>query len=98
MGNPLLDARWTNYWSGELFMLYPGNRTSIRFEKLVEGIQDYEKMRIFRETAGPADIARLDAALEPFRETLKVKDRYNIENRSYVPAAVHAVQKILLGQ
>lgn len=98
MGNPLLDARWTNYWSGELFMIYPGNRTSIRFEKLVEGIQDFEKMRIFRETASPADIDRLDAALEPFRATLKVKDRYNIENRSYVPASIEAVQKILLGK
>ena len=96
MGNPLLDARWSNYWSGELFMLYPGNRSSVRFERLVDGIQDYEKMRIFRQTATPEQIRRLDAALDPFRATLKVKDRYNIENRSYVPVSIAEVKKILL--
>lgn len=96
MGNPLLDARWSNYWSGELFMIYPGNRSSIRFERLIDGIQDYEKMRIFRETASAGQISRLDAALEPFRRTLSVKDRYNIENRSYVPASMAEVKSILL--
>ena len=96
MGNPLLDARWSNYWSGELFMVYPGNRSSLRFERLIDGIQDYEKMRLFRETADAARTECLDAALAPFRETLKVKDRYNIENRSYVPGAIAKVKKILL--
>ncbi len=96
MGNPLLDARWSNYWSGELFMIYPGNRSSLRFERLIDGIQDYEKMRLFRETADAARTECLDAALAPFRETLKVKDRYNIENRSYVPEAIAKVKKILL--
>jgi hypothetical protein len=96
MGNPLLDARWSNYWAGELFMLYPGNRSSLRFERMIDGIQDYEKMRIFRDTAAPDQVARLDVALDPFRKTLKVKDRYNIENRSYVPEAIAKVKKILL--
>ena len=96
MGNPLLDARWSNYWAGELFMLYPGNRSSLRFERMIDGIQDYEKMRIFRDTAAPDQVARLDVALDSFRKTLKVKDRYNIENRSYVPEAIAKVKKILL--
>ena len=41
-------------------------------------------------------IRRLDSALDPFRATLKVKDRYNIENRSYVPVSIAEVKKILL--
>lgn len=47
--NPLQDSRWRRYPSGTLFQFYPGPRTSIRFEKLIEGIQDYEKIRILRE-------------------------------------------------
>ena len=96
MGNPLQDARWSNYWAGELFMIYPGNRSSLRFERLLDGIQDYEKIRIFRASARPEQVRRLDAALEPFRKMLGVKDRYNIENRSYMPGAIAAVKAILM--
>jgi hypothetical protein len=47
--NPLQDSRWKRYPAGTLFQFYPGPRTSIRFEKLIEGIQDFEKIRILRE-------------------------------------------------
>ena len=47
--NPLLDSRWRRYPAGELFQFYPGPRSSIRFEKLIEGIQDFEKVRILQE-------------------------------------------------
>ncbi len=46
--NPLQNARWRRYPAGTLFQFYPGPRTSIRFEKLIEGIQDFEKIRILR--------------------------------------------------
>ncbi len=49
VANPLQDARWHRYPAGTLFQFYPGPRTSIRFEKLIEGIQDFEKVRILRE-------------------------------------------------
>ena len=49
VSNPLLDARWRRYPAGDLFQFYPGPRTSIRFEKLIEGIQDFEKVRILKE-------------------------------------------------
>ncbi|NCU04684.1 MAG: DUF4091 domain-containing protein, partial [Chitinophagaceae bacterium] len=39
VADPLLDSRWRRYPAGELFQFYPGPRTSIRFEKLREGIQ-----------------------------------------------------------
>jgi Glycoside hydrolase 123, catalytic domain/Glycoside hydrolase 123 N-terminal domain len=47
--NPLLDSRFRSWPSGTCYQFYPGPRTSIRFEKLIEGIQDYEKIRILRE-------------------------------------------------
>jgi len=38
--------RWP---TGDCFLIYPGPRSSIRFERLREGIQDYEKVRLVRE-------------------------------------------------
>ncbi|MEN8229655.1 MAG: glycoside hydrolase domain-containing protein [Bacteroidota bacterium] len=49
VANPIQDSRWHRYPAGTLFQFYPGPRTSIRFEKLIEGIQDFEKIRILRE-------------------------------------------------
>jgi hypothetical protein len=49
VSDPLHDSRWRRYPAGKLFQFYPGPRTSIRFEKLKEGIQDFEKIRILRE-------------------------------------------------
>jgi hypothetical protein len=46
---PLLDTRFRTWPGGENYQIYPGPRTSIRFEKLIEGIQDFEKIRILRE-------------------------------------------------
>lgn len=46
---PLLDSRFRSWPSGTCYQFYPGPRTSIRFEKLIEGIQDFEKIRIIKE-------------------------------------------------
>ncbi len=47
---PLLDSRFRTWPAGDTYIVYPGGRSSIRFERLVEGIQDAEKIRILRET------------------------------------------------
>ncbi len=71
VANPLLDSRWRRYPAGELFQFYPGPRTSIRFEKLVEGIQDFEKIRILREEftakGKKTAIQKLDNVLAEFQ-------------------------------
>lgn len=43
---PLMDSRYDNYASGDCFLVYPGNRSSVRFERLLAGIQQYEKMQV----------------------------------------------------
>ncbi len=43
---PLTDTRFRTWPAGDTFFVYPGAKTSIRFEKLREGIQDFEKLRI----------------------------------------------------
>jgi hypothetical protein len=45
----LQDTRYKTWPAGDCYQVYPGPRTSIRFEKLIEGIQDFEKIRILRE-------------------------------------------------
>jgi hypothetical protein len=46
--DPDVDSRYIRWPSGDAFMVYPGARSSVRFERLREGIQDYEKIRILR--------------------------------------------------
>lgn len=46
---PLLDSRFGTWPAGDTYIVYPDGRSSIRFERLREGIQDAEKIRILRE-------------------------------------------------
>ena len=49
--DPMRDARHTAWPAGDCFIVYPGGVSNIRFEKLREGIVDFEKIRIIRELA-----------------------------------------------
>jgi hypothetical protein len=52
--DPLRDARHTLWPAGDCFLVYPGGNSCIRFEKLREGISDFEKIRILKEKAAKA--------------------------------------------
>lgn len=74
--DPLQDSRFRAWPAGDTYQVYPGPLTSIRFEKLVEGIQDFEKVRLLREeftrTGNKAKLAELDKILAAFElEKLK---------------------------
>ncbi len=47
--NPLIDSRFRTWPAGDTYVIYPDGRSSIRFERAKEGIQDAEKIRILRE-------------------------------------------------
>lgn len=68
--NPVYDTRAIAAPAGDRFIVYPDHRSSVRFEKTIEGIQDFEKARILlREwkSEGNSDrIARLEEALARF--------------------------------
>ncbi len=80
--NPLVDSRWKRYPAGTLFQFYPGPRTSIRFEKLVEGIQDFEKIRLLREQFTRNNNK---AALQMIKEMLA---GFTMEKLKTIPASV----------
>ncbi|RBL92662.1 DUF4091 domain-containing protein [Chitinophaga flava] len=67
---PLQDSRFRAWAAGDTYFVYPGPRSSIRFERLVEGVQDYEKIRILREeytrTHNTEGLAKLEKMLSPF--------------------------------
>lgn len=44
--DPLNDTRFRRWPGGDAFLVYPGPRSSIRFELLRDGIEDYEKLTI----------------------------------------------------
>ncbi len=46
---PLLDSRFRTWPAGDTYVVYPDARSSIRFERLTEGIQDAEKIRLLRK-------------------------------------------------
>ena len=54
---PLRDSRFRQWPAGDTYLVYPGARSSIRFERLIEGIQDAEKIRIPREEFAAVDTA-----------------------------------------
>ncbi|HEV8286551.1 MAG TPA: glycoside hydrolase domain-containing protein [Chitinophagaceae bacterium] len=60
--DPLRDARFGSWAAGDCFLMYPGANSSIRFEKLREGIVDYEKIRILEhkaQTSSSGEVAQL---------------------------------------
>ncbi|WP_090392966.1 DUF4091 domain-containing protein [Niabella drilacis] len=60
--NPLVDSRFRTWPAGDTYIVYPQARSSIRYERLLEGIQDYEKIRIVKRLlVQKKDQARLDA-------------------------------------
>lgn len=44
--HPLTDSRFTAWPAGDTYQVYHGPLSSIRFEKLIEGIRDFEKIKI----------------------------------------------------
>ncbi len=47
--DPLRDSRFRTWAAGDCYQIYPGPRSSIRWERVIEGIQDVEKIRILRK-------------------------------------------------
>ena len=89
--NPLQDSRFKAWPAGDTYIVYPDNRSSIRFETLREGIQDAEKIRILREEFTKKDmlddlyflnnlVAQFNITIEPDNLDSLLKDAKNALN------------------
>lgn len=78
---PLLDSRFRSWAGGDTYLIYPGARSCIRFERLIEGIQAHEKIRILRQEfekkGDKAGLRQLEKMLVPF----------NLSDLPEIPAA-----------
>lgn len=79
---PLLDSRFRTWAAGDTYLVYPGARSSIRFERLIEGVQAHEKINIlrreFEKKGDKAGLKKIEKMLAPF----------NLGNMPEIPAAV----------
>lgn len=85
--------------AGDCFLVYPGARTSIRFERLRDGIQAYEKIRLLRLRAAGSNnpevvTARneLEAALRATTRQAAVRDGA-ADSVNRVQAAIEALSR-----
>ncbi len=65
--DPQTDSRYGEWSSGDTFLVYPYGRPSVRFERLIDGIENAEKIRILRGEG--VDLSEVDALLETIRTT-----------------------------
>lgn len=60
--DPCVDSRFRTWRAGDCYLVYPDG-PSISFQRLIEGIQDNEKIRVLRQGLSPKKAALLDAQL-----------------------------------
>jgi len=78
--DPLRDGRYGSWAAGDCYLVYPGGNSSIRFEKLREGIVDYEKIMILKELAAQSNnptVKNLIASLDAHLQTLNDEKTFN---------------------
>lgn len=63
--DPLFDSSFGNWPAGDTFFLYPGPRSSIRWEMLRDGFEEYEKIRCLRESK--VNITELEKLLSTYQ-------------------------------
>ncbi len=78
--DPVTDSRFRKWPAGDTYQIYPGPRSSIRFERLREGIQDFEKIRILR------NLAEETGQNEKLKELEGILDRFTPEEINKEPA------------
>ena len=66
--NPFEKTDFGNWPAGDCYLVYPGNLSSLRFEKLRDGLEEFEKVNILRSRAAKnpkakAAVARMDEEL-----------------------------------
>ncbi|HYC29339.1 MAG TPA: glycoside hydrolase domain-containing protein [Chitinophagaceae bacterium] len=65
------DARHVFWPSGDSYLVYPGGNSCIRFEKMREGIVDYEKISILKEKAAASTDKNVKALLAQLQQHLQ---------------------------
>lgn len=78
--DPIHDTRYITWPAGDTFFVYPDAKSSIRFEKLREGIQDFEKLIILENELGKSNKPEAQIHIGKIHELLKEFEISSIKN------------------
>lgn len=101
--DPFRSTDFTSWPSGDCFLIYPGNRSSVRFERLRDGIEDFEKIHLLRAWAAAtkpdsgqaAAMAGLEEALQGFTWERGSKPGIHTADVHLATAAINAAARVL---
>ncbi len=68
--DPNRDARHTLWPAGDCFLVYPGGKSGIRYEKLREGIVDFEKIQMLKKKAQSSNDKEVKALWQQLEQHL----------------------------
>ena len=88
--DPQYDSRFGNWMSGDTYLVYPYNRSSIRFERLRDGIEIAEKVRQLRREG--VEMPEVEKCLEEIR-SMKTND-YTLDWRGMISRARAALDEV----
>lgn len=71
---PEKDSRFTAWPAGDTYVIYPHSISSVRWERLVQGIQQYEKYKILLAEAEAKGDAKTIKELEKLLQTINIKE------------------------
>jgi len=94
--DPTRDARHGSWAAGDCYLVYPGANSGIRFEKLREGIADYEKIRILREMASVSTDRKAKDLMKKLDEHLKTLATERGYNEDSLKMQIYEGQKIII--
>ncbi|MBR5893942.1 MAG: DUF4091 domain-containing protein [Akkermansia sp.] len=104
--NPLECTDFVHWPSGDCFVVYPGNRSSVRFERLRDGLEEFEKINLLRaraaESAGAAAIVEsMNARLAAIFTVERSKKPQHVQDiaaaRSIVSETLQALDALRKG-
>jgi hypothetical protein len=78
---PEKDSRFTSWPSGDTYIIYPGNTSSIRWERLVQGIESFEKWHIMMNDAKSRNDKSMQNKLNKLLEILDINKIANESER-----------------
>ena len=93
--DPTRDSRHISWPAGDCYLVYPGANSGIRFEKLREGIADYEKIRLLKQMAASSTNKEVKALALQLDEQLKKLTTEHTFNEDELKAQVAAGQKLV---
>lgn len=93
--DPLRDGRHPFWPAGDCFLVYPGANSGIRFEKLREGISDYEKIRILKEKAARSNEMEVHHLMQQMEQLLQQILTENNFDTKKITADIHRGRELI---